>query len=624
MHLDASSRTFQFASYTFDASCAEILAALSVGACVCVPTEDERMNDPAGAIKRLKATWTFMTPSVLGTMKPERVSSLKTLVAGGEAVPGPVITKWGQHVNLMNGYGPTETTVFAVTCEKSTLDKKIIDVDPGTIGYASGCRLWIVHPRDHDKLMPIGSVGELIIEGYTSARGYLGDKVKTDKVFIADPAWASTLPSNDGLFFTTRMYKSGDLVRYNSNGSISYIGRKDTQIKLNGQRIELGEIEYHVKTNFPEGFQSAVELVAPASRSSAKALAVFFSMDQDADATSADSKCDVLIDSQSGDNLLLSMEEELRDMCKSIENALGDKLPSYMIPSIFFPVKKLPWTTAGKLDRNRLRNLVQSLSKEDLAPYRLSSAMNKRKPKTETEKKLLKLVCSVLNLSSSAVGVDDSFIRLGGDSIAAMNLVSAAQAEHLELSVIDVFKNPKLVDLAAKCSVVEKNAREEQSVAPFSLLQGSPSQILHELSDQCGVPKDKIVDAYGLSPLQEAFVTLSVKQRGAYVAQHVLSLAASVDLQKFRAAWEKAVQETDLLRTRISQLKSGEFVQAILSEEPIHWHEAATLEEAEKEIDSVPEHVGGRLAAYTIVRAKSGERYFVWTLHHAGKFPCSK
>lgn len=103
MHIDSTSRTFQFASYTFDASCAEILAALTVGATICVPSEDERMNDPAGAIRRLKATWTFLTPSVLGTIKPEWVPCLKTLVAGGEAVPGPVITKWGSKTCLING-----------------------------------------------------------------------------------------------------------------------------------------------------------------------------------------------------------------------------------------------------------------------------------------------------------------------------------------------------------------------------------------------------------------------------------------------------------------------------------------------------------------------------------------
>lgn len=74
-----------------------------VGATICVPGEEERINDPAGAIRRLQATWVFLTPSVLGTMNPERVPSMKTLVVGGEAVPAPVITKWAKHTCLVEG-----------------------------------------------------------------------------------------------------------------------------------------------------------------------------------------------------------------------------------------------------------------------------------------------------------------------------------------------------------------------------------------------------------------------------------------------------------------------------------------------------------------------------------------
>jgi acyl-CoA synthetase (AMP-forming)/AMP-acid ligase II len=295
---------------------------------------------------------------------------------------------------------------------KSTLKKELVDTDPGTIGIPSGCRLWIVHPRNHDKLMPIGSVGELLIEGYTAARGYLGDEAKTAKVFIENPAWTKSLASDSGSFRTARFYKSGDLCRFNSNGTVSYIGRKDTQIKLNGQRIELGEIEFHVKSKFPEGVQSAVELVAPASRSSAKALAVFFSLDDPTEGDSAKAA--------QPDELLVPMDENLQQLCKDVENSLAGVLPSYMIPSIFIPIAKMPWTTASKLDRNLLRNLVQNLSKEAMAPYRLSSAMNKRKAATEAERKVQKLVCSVLNLPASSVGLDDSFIV----SIFARNLRS--------------------------------------------------------------------------------------------------------------------------------------------------------------------------------------------------------
>lgn len=267
----------------------------------------------------------------------------------------------------------------------------------------------MVHPRNHDKLVPVGTVGELVIEGFTVARGYLNDEVKTAKSFIKNPGWATMLSTEYESFQTERMYKTGDLVRYNSDGSLNCIGRKDTQIKLNGQRIELGEIEFHVKDKFQDGIQSAVELVAPASRSGAKALAVFFSLD-DAAKGASDSIQPVSNDLPAADELLLPMDENLRDMCKAMENGLAGVLPTYMIPSIFFPLTNMPFTSAGKLDRNRLRNLVQNLSKDAVAPYRLNMAVNKRKPTTEAEKKLQKLVASVLNLKESSVGADDNFI----------------------------------------------------------------------------------------------------------------------------------------------------------------------------------------------------------------------
>lgn len=103
MNINATSRTFQFASYTFDASCIEILSALTVGATVCVPSDGDRMNDLAGSIRKLKANWSLLTPSVLGTIEPDRVPSLKTLVSGGEVLPGTILRKWGTSICFING-----------------------------------------------------------------------------------------------------------------------------------------------------------------------------------------------------------------------------------------------------------------------------------------------------------------------------------------------------------------------------------------------------------------------------------------------------------------------------------------------------------------------------------------
>ncbi|KAF2846109.1 nonribosomal peptide synthase-like protein [Plenodomus tracheiphilus IPT5] len=616
MNINATSRTFQFASYTFDASCIEILSALTVGATVCVPSESDRMNDPAGSIRKLKVNWSLLTPSVLGTIEPDRVPSLRTLVSGGEALPGPILKKWGTSTCFINAYGPTECAVVAATSYKSTLDHKLLETEPGTIGTGSGARLWVVHPRNHDKLMPVGSVGELVIEGPTVARGYLNDEIKTAKAFIENPAWAVALSAEDPAFQAVRMYKSGDLVRYNTDGSVSYIGRKDTQIKLNGQRIELGEIEFHVGKNLPDNVQSAVELVTPSNRNTAKALAVFFAIVHEQPSEDADTPQAQATESE---DLLVTMNDELRDMCKTAENGLAGSLPSYMIPSIFIPVAKMPWTSAGKLDRNRLRNLVQVLDREVMGTYRLTSMANKKQPKSEFEKKIHKAVCSVLNLPASSVGIDDSFVRLGGDSISAMRLVASAQVEKLNLSFVDIFKSPKLADLAAIGSRSGSAQKHQAITEPFSLLQKplTTTDVLAEIVKQCRLPINKIQDAYPTSPLQEALITLSIKQPGAYVAQHVLLLGKSVDIIKLKDAWQRAVQEIDILRTRIVQLHSGMFMQAILTEDAIEWYELSSLKAAEKEAGKLHLHIGDKLASYAIVNVGPNERYLVWTIHHA-------
>jgi amino acid adenylation domain-containing protein len=516
-------------------------------------------------------------------------------------------------------YGPTECAVVAATAYKSTLDHKLIPSEPGTIGTGSGCRLWIVHPRNHDKLMPVGTVGELVIEGPTVARGYLNEEEKTRKAFITNPGWATAISARNGAFETVRMYKTGDLVRYNSDGSVSYVGRKDTQIKLNGQRVELGEIEYHVGQNLPDNVQSAVELIAPSNRSSAKALAVFFAVVQPSLSDEEQGAEPAITDAAMSDDLLLPLDDQLRDICKNAENGLAGSLPTYMIPSIFIPVKKMPWTSAGKLDRNRLRGSVQDLSREALGMYRLSSMANKKQPKTDTEKKIHKAVCAVLNLPASSVSIDDSFVRLGGDSISSMRLIAMAQAEQLKLSFIDIFKSPKLSDLAKIASHTGPTSQLEKAIQPFELLRESvkTSDVIAQASQQCQVSDENVQDVYPTSPLQDALVTLTIKQPGAYVAQHVLALPQSVDMPKFRSAWEKAVQEIDILRTRIIQLPSGAFMQAVIKEDPIDWKEATSLQDAQAEVSRIPSHLGGRLAAYTIVITASNKRYLVWTLHHA-------
>ena len=136
-------------------------------------------------------------------------------------------------VHLINGYGPSETTIACAAASMSSDGS-----NRGSIGRGLGCLTWIVAADNYDRLLPIGAVGELLIQGPIVGRGYLGNEDQTLTAFVENPSWLNT-----GTQRRVRLYKTGDLVHYNDDGTLQYVGRKDFQVKIRGKRVELGEIE---------------------------------------------------------------------------------------------------------------------------------------------------------------------------------------------------------------------------------------------------------------------------------------------------------------------------------------------------------------------------------------------
>ncbi|KAE8823753.1 hypothetical protein PTNB85_09878 [Pyrenophora teres f. teres] len=246
------SRVLQFASYTFDACIAEIITTLLCGGCICVPSDSDRRNSLAKAISTMDVNWAFLTPSVARLLDPGLVPSLKILAIGGEQSSSADWNRWPGSVQKIHVYGPTECCIF---CTGYTSKQGF---EPSTIGTSVASVSWVVDPENHERLAPLGSMGELLVEGPILARGYLNDVNKTEAAFINDPAWL--LEGYRGHAGRRgRLYKTGDLVRYDVNGNLVYLGRKDSQVKVRGQRVELGEIEHHVRECLPEARQLAVE-----------------------------------------------------------------------------------------------------------------------------------------------------------------------------------------------------------------------------------------------------------------------------------------------------------------------------------------------------------------------------
>ena len=202
------------------------------------------------------------------------------------------------------------------------------------------------------------------------------------------------------------------------------------------------------------------------------------------------------------------MTDAVKTVAKQMEVALAESLPAYYVPSLFMPVTSMPMTTSGKLDRKVLRSLAQSVEEDTLHLYRLAGKSG-RAPSGHVESTLARLWSSVLGLPADAVGADDSFFRLGGDSIGAMKLVTASRKEGIVLNVANIFAQPKLADMASTAVVLssqELTAASQPDTSPFELIpEDARRRIIDFAASECGVFPDSIEDVRTI-PLIASFL----------------------------------------------------------------------------------------------------------------------
>ncbi|EME46921.1 non-ribosomal peptide synthetase-like protein [Dothistroma septosporum NZE10] len=592
--IEKTSRVYDIISPAFDVSWANLLHTLVAGGCLCIPSDHDRRSRIAESVQELEANYAHFTPTVARLVDPSSVPGLRTLQLSGEALLARDRAQWAPHVTLINTYGPAECAVTA-TWEEMVVDEPA----PPRIGQAVGVNAWIVDQDDFTRLAPIGGLGELVLEGPTVGAGYLGDAEKTEAAFVNDPSWllrgASNTPGRTG-----RVYRTGDLVRRDANGRMTFVRRRDgTQVKIRGQRVELGDIESHIAhslaVNSASGVQVAAELVTP--QGTDNPLLVAFVQCEEMDETSSRDYISAITD--------------------KVAAYLATVLPAYMIPSAFLPVHSLPTTTTGKTDRRQLRNLGSSMELEQILALNRPVGREVRQPTTKNEHQLQALCSSILNIGVANIGMDDNFVRLGGDSVAAMRLAWAARKQGLSMSVADIFKHPKLSDLALCVEELTKS-HPEQAYSPFSLVSGDSSE-QHDLrtfvAAQCNLDSSQITDAFPCTALQEGLLALTARRSGDWIAQYVLVLRPEVDIGAFQTAWSKLVVATPILRTRIVTLPNQRLVQAIV-DQPMEWIYADTRERYLLQDKGRETGLGTPLARHAIV-SENDARYFVLTMHHA-------
>ncbi|CAG8962038.1 hypothetical protein HYFRA_00005080 [Hymenoscyphus fraxineus] len=240
--LTKESRLLDFASYSFDVSISNIFTVLAAGGCLCIPSEEDRRDNLEQSIVSLSVNALDLTPSVAQLLSPARLPGVRSLTLGGEPLRLADIEQWWGKVQVRNAYGPSECTpTSTINHEASSL------ADATHIGKGAGLVTWVVDPENHNELLPPGCTGELLLEGPLVGHGYLENPDKTAASFIEEPIWLQQgSPSRPGRH--GRLYKTGDLVRYNEDGNLTFVCRKDEQVKIRGQRVELGEIEHVLRS----------------------------------------------------------------------------------------------------------------------------------------------------------------------------------------------------------------------------------------------------------------------------------------------------------------------------------------------------------------------------------------
>jgi acyl-coenzyme A synthetase/AMP-(fatty) acid ligase len=182
--VDSNSRVFQFAAHIWAISIYDFFSTLAHGGCICIPSENDRINKLYQTMRKFGITHATLAPSVVSNIiTPDQVPSLRVLILGGEPVLRANMEHWSESTRLFSNYGTTET-LCAATIE---LNKSSSSSTAGLPSSVNRC--WITHPDDPNRLMPAGGVGELLVESFTVATGYLKDETKSRESFIKAPAW---------------------------------------------------------------------------------------------------------------------------------------------------------------------------------------------------------------------------------------------------------------------------------------------------------------------------------------------------------------------------------------------------------------------------------------------------
>ena len=428
--INASDSLLAVTTLSFDIAVLELLLPLTVGAKVVIANSEVVADGALLAQSLTDSQITFMqaTPASWRLLLEAGWTGKLDLkiLCGGEALTNDLAEKLLQRgAQLWNVYGPTETTIWSTIYKVDSVQSGISNTVP--IGKPiANTQIYILDSNLQPA--PIGVIGDLYIGGDGVSRGYLNRPELTEERFIL----CTPLPAGEGMGVREiRLYKTGDLARFLSDGNIEFFGRSDQQVKVRGYRIETGEIEVALMGH-PSVKQAVV--VAWKERSSDAALVAY----------------------------VVSAVPENEAEHVHLRDYLRTKLPEYMVPSVFVNLESLPLTPNGKVDRKALP--APSQARADLRAQYVA-------PRTPLEEELADVCAQVLGLSAEQVGVNDNFFDLGGHSLLGTRLVFLLREKYglqaADLPLRALFENPTVANLAITIERARRGERMTRTRSDF-------------------------------------------------------------------------------------------------------------------------------------------------------------
>ncbi len=431
------------------------------------------------ALARHKITRIILVPSLLRLLLDtyshltRNLPHLKVWITSGEALSVHLVQTFRELMpwaKLINLYGSSEVSANVTYYDTSLLPNQLNSIPIGR--PIDNTQVYVLN--SHLQLTPVGVVGELYIGGDGLAKGYLHRPELSQEIFIDNPF----VPG-------TKLYKTGDLVRYLNDGNLEYLGRRDDQVKIRGFRVELAEIEAIIAQN-PHVRESVV----------------------------------IVCDDPQGDRRLIAyVVTDQQDIGQQLLPDLQQKLPQYMIPSAFVALDALRLTPNGKVDK-------RSLPTGDV--IQLNATHNFVSPQNFTELALVKIWENLLN--TSPIGVTDNFFDMGGHSFLAVRLMAQIYdkfGHNLPVSVL--FENPTIEKLAAIVSQPSRESSDSHLVAiqssgskiPFFCIHGAGGGISHYFNLSRRLGEDYPFYALEHTVGQEEPEIISVEETAARYLQEI-------------------------------------------------------------------------------------------------------